>query len=121
MKGITTPQSVAGDSGSALPSGVRPSGIRTPAEASQEFESVLLGQWLQAAEASFGSVPGNEDDDVGSSQIKEFATQHLAAVIAKSGGIGIAKIVESALIGSAGINQRTADNPKLAGTQGDRQ
>lgn len=66
-------------------------------EASQEFESVLLGQWLQEAQSSFGSVPGYEDDSAGSGEIKEFAMQHLAAGIVSSGGIGIAKLVEVAL------------------------
>lgn len=73
-------------------------------DASQEFESVLLGQWLQQADASFGSVPGEEDEDSDGSQMKNFAMQHLAQEITKCGGIGIAKIVESALTKSAGIS-----------------
>lgn len=78
-------------------------------DASQEFESVLLGQWLQQAEASFGSVPGEEDEDSDGSQMKNFAMQHLAQEITKSGGIGIAKIVESALTKSAGMSRSAGD------------
>lgn len=71
-------------------------------EASQQFEAVLLGQWLQAAEDSFGSVPGAEENSAGGPEIKEFAMQHLAAEIAKSGGIGIARIVQEGLTRSTG-------------------
>lgn len=73
-------------------------------DASQDFESVLLGQWLQQAEDSFGSVPGEEDENADGSQMKAFAMQHLAQEITKNGGIGIAKIVESALTKSAGLS-----------------
>ena len=63
-----------------------------------EFESVLLGQWLQAAQKSFATVPGSEEDeDAGGDQMLGFATQQLAQSIARSGGLGIAKIVEHAL------------------------
>ncbi|HEV2575603.1 MAG TPA: hypothetical protein VGU25_00210 [Acidobacteriaceae bacterium] len=79
-------------------------------DASQEFESVLLGQWLQQADASFGSVPGEEDESSDSSQMKNFAMQHLAQEITKSGGIGIAKIVQTALTKSAGISGAAGDD-----------
>ena len=67
-----------------------------------EFESVLLGQWLQSAQKSFATVPGSEEDeDAGGDQMLGFATQQLAQSIAKSGGLGIAKLVEHALEKSA--------------------
>ncbi len=63
-----------------------------------EFEAILLGQWLQSSETAFGSVPGGEEDqDAGADQLKSFAFQHLAAGLAEKGGVGIAKMVESAL------------------------
>lgn len=65
--------------------------------AAKEFESVLLGQWLKDAEATFGSVPGSEEDDAGGEQMKDFAMQHLATEITNRGGIGVAPMVESAL------------------------
>lgn len=66
--------------------------------AAVEFESVLLGQWLQSAQKSFATVPGSEEDeDAGGEQMLGFATQQLAQSIAKSGGLGIAKLVEHAL------------------------
>ena len=64
----------------------------------KEFESILLGQWLQGAESSFGTVPGGEDDsDAGEEQMKGFAVQQLAKSFSDSGGVGIAKLVLKAL------------------------
>lgn len=73
-------------------------------EASQQFESVLLGQWLEEAESSFGSVPGSGDDDAGGGEMKEFAMQNLATEIVRSGGIGIAKMVDEALAKTQGLS-----------------
>ena len=70
--------------------------------AAKEFESVLLGQWLQGAESSFGAVPGGDDDqDAGDEQMKGFAVQQLAKSFSDSGGIGIAALVSKALAHSA--------------------
>lgn len=80
---------------------------RRVSDASQQFESLLLGQWLQEAESSFGSIPGSQDDDPSSAQMKEFAMQHLATEITRRGGIGIAKMVDTALTKSAGENSVT--------------
>jgi len=66
--------------------------------AAEEFESVLLGQWLKDAESTFGSVSGSEEEDSGGEQMKEFTMQHLASEITYRGGIGIAPIVEKALM-----------------------
>ena len=63
----------------------------------KEFESILLGQWLQAAESSFGNVPGDEEEDAGDEQMKSFGVQQLAKGLSDSGGIGIAAIVSKAL------------------------
>lgn len=74
--------------------------------AAEEFESVLVGQWLTTAEASFGTVPGSEEpDDAGASQMSEFAMQHLASEIVKKGGLGVAQLVEAGLMKS---NTRTS-------------
>lgn len=77
----------------------------------QEFESILLGQWLQSAESSFGSAPGGEDDaDAGGEQIQGFGVQHLASQLAGSGGIGIARIVQDALTRGAGASPAMNDS-----------
>jgi Rod binding domain-containing protein len=64
----------------------------------QEFESVLLGSWLQQAEQSFATVPGTDDDqDPGSSQMMSLGVQSLSTSLAATGGIGIAKMVAKAM------------------------
>ena len=87
--------------GSLTEIGTSLSGVASSAthlsSAAKEFESVLLGQWLKDAESTFGSVPGNEEDDAGGEQMKEFAMQHVATEITNRGGIGIAPMVERAL------------------------
>ena len=82
------------------------------ASTADEFESILLGQWLQNAESSFGTVPGAEDDkDAGGEQMQSFAMQQLARGLTHSGGIGIAKLISGAL------EQRAAAEPPKTVTQ----
>lgn len=85
----------------AVASLTSPSGTGKPpaklAEKGTEFESMLLTQWLQAAETSFGSVPGAEDEDQGDAQMRSFGVQQLASAISHAGGIGIGRMVTQAL------------------------
>jgi Rod binding domain-containing protein len=69
------------------------------AGAARDFESLLLNQWLQGAESSFGAAPGGQDDedDAGGDQMKGLGTQQLAGFLADSGGIGIGRMIENAL------------------------
>lgn len=89
---------------SSVPVGAGNSSASIPSDsarlssAAKEFESVLLGQWLKDAESAFGSIPGGQDEDAGGEQMSEFAMQHVAAEITDRGGIGIAQIVERALV-----------------------
>ena len=72
--------------------------------AAVQFESVLLGQWLQSAEKSFASVPGSaQEEDAGGEQMMSFGLQQLATALANSGGLGIARLVERELM-RAGSN-----------------
>ncbi len=74
------------------------SGPNRLAHAAVQFESVLLGQWLQSAEKSFATVPGgDQDEDPGGEQMMSFAMQQLAGSIAASGGLGIARLVQRGL------------------------
>jgi Rod binding domain-containing protein len=71
-------------------------------KSAKEFESVLVGTWLQQAEQSFGSVPTDDDtQDVGRDSMMSFGVQALATSMANSGGIGIAKMVSKALHAAA--------------------
>ncbi len=69
----------------------------------QQFEAMLLGTWLQQAEQSFATIPGAEDDeDAGQrEQIMSLGVQSLADSLAKSGGIGIAKMIAKAMHANA--------------------
>lgn len=75
---------------------------RTPSggllHAAKEFESMLLTQWLQAAETTFASTPGADDDADGADlQMKGYAVQALAKGITEAGGIGLSSLVAQAL------------------------
>jgi len=68
-------------------------------KSSTEFESILMSNWLQQAEKSFGTVPGAGDDDDAAQrdQVMSFGAQILGSSLAASGGIGIGKMVAKAL------------------------
>ena len=63
-------------------------------KAGKDFESILLGSWLQGAEKSFAAAPGDDsDDDGGKDQFMGMAMQQLATTLVNAGGIGIAKMI----------------------------
>lgn len=69
-------------------------------KSAKEFESILLGSWLQQAEQSFGTVPGGDGDDdadAGKDQLQGMAMQSLGTSLTSSGGIGIAKMIAKQL------------------------
>lgn len=69
-------------------------------KSARDFESILLGSWLQQAEKSFASVPGgdeDEDEDPGKDQFQSMGMQSLAGSLVASGGIGIARMISSQL------------------------
>jgi len=69
-------------------------------KSSKDFESILLGSWLQQAEQSFGSVPGGDGDDdadAGKEQFQGMAMQSLGTSMTAAGGIGIAKMISKQL------------------------
>lgn len=69
-------------------------------KSAKDFESILLGSWLQQAEQSFGSLPGGDDDDdadAGKDQFQGLAMQSLGNSMTAAGGIGIAKMIAKQL------------------------
>jgi Rod binding domain-containing protein len=70
-------------------------------KAGKDFESILLGSWLQQAEQTFAKVPGgdgeSDDDDTSKDQFQGIAMQALAGSLTASGGIGIAKMITTHL------------------------
>ena len=68
-------------------------------KSARDFESILIGQWLDQAEKSFATVPGSNPDqtDPGHDQLQGIATQSLAQAMSKSGGLGIAAMIAKGL------------------------
>jgi Rod binding domain-containing protein len=65
-------------------------------KSAKDFESILLGSWLQQAEQSFGSLPGGDDEDdadAGKEQFQGLAMQSLGTSMTAAGGIGIARMI----------------------------
>ncbi len=93
-------------------------------KAAQDFESVLVGQWLEQAEKSFATVPGGDPDqqaDPGHDQLQSIAMQSLATSLTKSGGLGIASMIVKHLTNNDQIPksaEKTAEGGPGAGNQG---
>ncbi len=84
------------------------------ARAATEFEAVLLGQWLDGAERSFGTVPGSEEDeDAGGEQMRGFAMQQLAHTLAAKDTLGIARLVQRGLEKAAAAGAGTPQLPTM--------
>lgn len=69
-------------------------------KAGKDFESILLGSWLQQAEQSFATVPGGDgqgDEDTTKDQFQGIAMQALAGSLTASGGVGIARTITESL------------------------
>lgn len=90
-------------------------------KAGKDFESILLGSWLQQAEQSFATVPGGDgqDDDAGKDQFQGIAMQALAGSMTASGGIGIAKTITDSLRSRQGHAQNTAALSKSSSAASD--
>ncbi len=85
-------------------------------KSARDFESILLGSWLQQAEKSFASVPGGEeedDEDPGKDQFQSMGMQSLAGSLVASGGIGMAKMIAGQL-----HRIEDASSPQAAGEDG---
>lgn len=69
-------------------------------KAARDFESILLGEWLEKAEKSFATVPGgdpSQDADPGHDQLQSIGCQFLSEALTKAGGIGIAAMISKHL------------------------
>jgi Rod binding domain-containing protein len=86
-------------------------------KSAKDFESILLGSWLQQAEQSFGSLPGGDDDedaDPGKDQLQGIALQSLGSSMTAAGGIGIAKMIAKQLHKAADATGGAAGVPAPA-------
>jgi Rod binding domain-containing protein len=69
-------------------------------KAARDFESILVGEWLNQAEKSFATVPGTDpgqQSDSGHDQFQSIACQSLAQGLSKTGGFGIAAMISKQL------------------------
>ena len=69
-------------------------------KAAHNFESLLIGHWLEQAEKSFASVPGtdpDQKDDSSRDQFMSIACESLAQGLSRSGGFGIANLISRQL------------------------
>ena len=69
-------------------------------KSAKDFESLLLGGWLQQAEQSFAKLPGGDDDedaDAGSGELQGIAMQSLGTAMTDAGGIGLARMISRQL------------------------
>ncbi|HZD31395.1 MAG TPA: hypothetical protein VE779_07015 [Candidatus Angelobacter sp.] len=85
------------------------------AQAAQEFESILLTQWLEQARQAFAGVPGGDDEedaDPGAGQMMSLGMHSLATAVTKQGGIGIARLLTHYL-------DKQASQPKAFSSQGE--
>lgn len=85
-------------------------------KSARDFESILIGQWLEQAEKSFATVPGEDpnkkDQDVGQDQMRSIAFHSLAEALTKAGGLGFAKMISKHLE-AAEAKQAAADESTL--------
>jgi len=80
-------------------------------KASRDFESILVGEWLNQAEKSFATVPGSDPDqqnDTGHDQFQSIACQSLAQGLSKAGGFGIAAMISKQLKAAQASHQQQA-------------
>lgn len=63
------------------------------AEAARQFEALLLAQLLREARQSSAA----DDQDSTQDTMWDVAAQHFAQVMAKNGGLGIARLIRSGL------------------------
>ena len=82
-------------------------------KAAHDFESILVGQWLEKAEKSFATVPGadpDHDKDSGHDQFQSIACQYLAQGLTKNSGFGIATMISKHLTAVAA--KQAGNDPK---------
>jgi Rod binding domain-containing protein len=85
---------------SKLQSDAKNGDVKKIDKAAKDFESILIGEWLEKAEKSFASVPGKDPDqeqDSGYGQFQSIGCQFLAEGLSKAGGIGIAAMISKHL------------------------
>ena len=76
-------------------------------KSAHDFEALLVGKWLEQAEQSFATVPGEgsnkKEEDAGRDQLRSLGAQSLAAGLSAHGGIGLASFIIKHLAGEPAV------------------
>lgn len=94
----------------AAANGIKPDPAKTK-EAAQQFEAVLIGQLLRSMRESASAGWLGTGEDAAGDSMMEVAEEHLSAVMAAQGGIGLANLVTQG-IEDAQRNLSTAAVPE---------
>ncbi len=88
-------------------------------KSAQDFESILVGQWLEQAEKSFATVPGDDpdkkDQDPGQDQLRSMALHSLAEGFTKAGGFGLARMISEKLEATEATQAAAGDSHAAPG------
>lgn len=72
--------------------------LRSERGAAEQFEALLIGQLLRAARESSGAGGWlGTGEDRSSESIAEFAEHQVAVLLSRSGGLGLARLIENGL------------------------
>jgi peptidoglycan hydrolase FlgJ len=74
-------------------------------EAAQQFESLLVGEMLKSARESGSWGLTDEESDPGQDTFSGMAESQFANALAKSGGLGLSKMVEQGISQQAGTHK----------------
>ena len=73
---------------------------------SEEFEALLLNQLLKSMRSAESMIAGDKEESPGSDLHREMMDEQLARSMARSGGLGLAKMLEQQLQQRLGGNSR---------------
>ena len=79
---------------SAIPVPATPGQQTSPADAklrraAQDFEAILIGTWLKEVQESFAA----RDESAGAESYRSLGVEAVAGALAKSGGLGVARLL----------------------------
>lgn len=87
-------------------------GPRDPAkieDAARQFEALLLGQLLKAAQESSGGSWAGDEEDQSAGSVLQLAGEQLAQALAAQGGLGLARMVSAGLSAEATTKSSSRD------------
>jgi Rod binding domain-containing protein len=87
-------------------------GQREPAkieDAARQFEALLLGQLLKAAQESSGGSWAGEEEDQSAGSVLQLAGEQFAQALAAQGGLGLARMVSAGLSAEARTRSSSPD------------